>query len=292
MSHVQSLESRCLLTGNPGTFWSQDQYVGVWGASKDTRDVIVVDVTFANKKLKFTGSINGSKFSFEDSQINELGVKGFGYQDTITVTSHGLDKYTRTLKTVQDDGTIKYVTVQGLSIWVDSGAGDDKVKVDTDGGTNYIDLGIGNDTGTIGDRYHKTDLRAFMYGNTGNDTLQGGKYDDALAGGAGNDKISGGSGNDSLYGDDGADKIYGNDGNDEIFGGYGADSMWGGNGNDTFVAWSLKPYGDESKDGSKLDEIWGDSGTDHLWKRHDAQSTVNGGIRHSIEFVHDVKVGV
>ena len=55
-----------------------------------------------------------------------------------------------------------------------------------------------------------------MYGNDGNDTLNGG--DDG----------------DTLYGGDGDDTLRGGDGNDRLYGGPGRDSFTGGDGADTF----------------------------------------------------------
>lgn len=85
---------------------------------------------------------------------------------------------------------------------------------------------------------------AFMFGNTGNDTLTGGSGidllvgnagNDILAGGLGNDTLLGGTGNDILKGGDGADILMGGQDNDTLDGGTGNDLLKGGEGNDTYV---------------------------------------------------------
>ena len=58
---------------------------------------------------------------------------------------------------------------------------------------------------------------AFMFGDTGNDTLTGGTGNDLLVGNAGADILTGGAGNDLLIG------------------GAGADTLDGGSGYDTYV---------------------------------------------------------
>ena len=74
-----------------------------------------------------------------------------------------------------------------------------------------------------------------VFGNGGNDRLEGGNGNDALFGGAGNDVIIGGNGNDELDGGTGNDELIGANGNDRLDGGLGADTLTGGNGRDTFV---------------------------------------------------------
>ena len=64
-----------------------------------------------------------------------------------------------------------------------------------------------------------------MYGNAGNDTLEGGTGKDTLYGMAGNDRLVGG---------DDDDKLYGMEGDDTLDGSTGADLMVGGEGSDTY----------------------------------------------------------
>ena len=74
-----------------------------------------------------------------------------------------------------------------------------------------------------------------MYGNEGNDTLDGGKGEDSLYGGEGNDTLYGGDGNDTLFGQDGNDTLYGGAKNDILTGGEGNDTLYGENGDDTYT---------------------------------------------------------
>ena len=62
-----------------------------------------------------------------------------------------------------------------------------------------------------------------VYGNGGNDTLQGGAGNDRIAGGFGADSLSGNAGNDTLWGGIDADSLSGGAGDDLIDGGPGVD---------------------------------------------------------------------
>ncbi|WP_329310850.1 calcium-binding protein [Streptomyces sp. NBC_01262] len=113
-----------------------------------------------------------------------------------------------------------------------------------------------------------------LYGQGGNDRLNGGGGIWGLGsfGGAGNDLLSGcssvchgGSGNDTLYGTDRqANALYGDDGNDTVYGRSGADTLYGGKGNDRL-------YGEHGND-----RLYGNSGNDVL---HGGQGsdTLSGG---------------
>lgn len=73
-----------------------------------------------------------------------------------------------------------------------------------------------------------------LFGEEGNDSLEGGLADDRLDGGTGADTLSGGGGHDRLWGGDGFDLISGGDLNDTIEGGAGDDTLTGGSGADLF----------------------------------------------------------
>jgi len=99
-----------------------------------------------------------------------------------------------------------------------------------------------------------------LYGDNGNDTLNGGAGEDKIYAGEGNDiayggddndTISGQYGNNQLYGEGGNDVITGgqdNDyvdggiGNDTVSGGYGADTIIGGEGDDSLYGTTSLPY--------------------------------------------------
>lgn len=100
-----------------------------------------------------------------------------------------------------------------------------------------------------------------VWGEGGNDTIDGGIGFDFLSGGDGNDLLSGGNHADNLYGDAGNDTLYGGNGFDRLFGGTDDDllvdisgfgGMFGGSGNDTL----------DSAAGSDAGRFFGESGHD------------------------------
>ena len=103
---------------------------------------------------------------------------------------------------------------------------------------------LGNDTlqgGSAADRLEGNDgddlLMAVsgndtLYGGLGNDTLVSGTDDDALYGEEGDDSLVATSGNDMLSGGSGSDSLTGGSGDDVLYGGEGNDSLNGGAGND------------------------------------------------------------
>ncbi|MFD6302465.1 calcium-binding protein, partial [Streptomyces sp. NPDC060223] len=136
---------------------------------------------------------------------------------------------------------------------VNLGDGNDKATVNADSNAySSIHGGAGNDVlrGSAAD---------VLYGDSGNDRLDGGGgvWSVGPYGGTGNDTITncatdcyGGPGNDSLTGDAGANHLYGEDGNDVIHGLSAADFIYGGRGNDTL-------YGEKGND-----TVYGNSGND------------------------------
>lgn len=76
-----------------------------------------------------------------------------------------------------------------------------------------------------------------IYGGNGNDLLDGSNSQTKLKlfGDNGNDTLQGGTGNDSLDGGAGVDSLAGNSGNDTLKGGAGYDTLLGGTGDDTYV---------------------------------------------------------
>ena len=97
---------------------------------------------------------------------------------------------------------------------------------------------------------------------SGDDRLQGSKYNDRLDGGAGNDFISGGRGNDTLLGRTGNDIIHGEAGNDRLSGGKGIDFLTGGNGQDVIFGGK----GDDTIDGGTGEDlIAGGAGNDVIY---------------------------
>jgi len=121
-----------------------------------------------------------------------------------------------------------------------------------------------------------------LFGNGGNDTLEGGNLNDLVEGGAGNDSLSGGPagsfgvaglGNDTLIGGEGDDTLSGGNGDDSLDGGAGNDRITPGNGNDIVFGRS----GDDiinSASGSDL--IRGDEGNDNI--RAGDNAVLDGGL--------------
>lgn len=155
------------------------------------------------------------------------------------------------------------------------GYGDDML----DGGEDIDSLlgGPGNDRlyGGDGDDYNITigagwttfgsgfyvERQAGLYGEAGDDLLDGGAGNDYLDGGIGNDELYGGRGDDKVYGETGDDDLYGGAGNDDLYGNEGNDTIEGGAGNDGLVG----ATGDDVLSGGRGDDnLWGDLGNDRL----------------------------
>ncbi|KKR02934.1 MAG: hypothetical protein UT30_C0044G0005 [Candidatus Uhrbacteria bacterium GW2011_GWF2_39_13] len=122
-------------------------------------------------------------------------------------------------------------------------------------GNDSIDSGAANEAifADAGDDYvHARMGDDYIDGGDGNDTLNACEGNDAIYGGLGNDSILGGIGNDYLSGDAGSDTLQGEDGNDTVYGGNDWDSIQGGNGNDYLLG----------EDGD--DVIRGDVGNDTI----------------------------
>lgn len=94
--------------------------------------------------------------------------------------------------------------------------GDDRVSIDADLRT-WVEGGAGDDT---------------LIGGDASDTLVGGEGDDELFGGDGADYLGGGFGHDGLFGDHGDDLLQAGRGNDALVGGLGDDTFSGGAGRD------------------------------------------------------------
>jgi trimeric autotransporter adhesin len=116
-------------------------------------------------------------------------------------------------------------------------------RLDLQGSTNIN--GTGNALGNI------------MYGNSGNNTLNGLAGGDFMQGNDGNDTLNGGAGFDALYGGSGNDVLNGGDDGDTLRGQSGNDSLNGGAGNDRL-------YGNYSGNGF-IDKLDGGAGDDRYY---------------------------
>jgi Ca2+-binding RTX toxin-like protein len=112
-----------------------------------------------------------------------------------------------------------------------------------------------------------------LFGNYGNDELNGGKGNDMLDGGVGNDELEGGEGNDMLIGGVGNDKLDGGEGKDTLDGGVGDDVLKGGEDNDILKG----NFGNDKLDGgSGDDQLFGNQGKDILTGGR-GNDRINGG---------------
>jgi ELWxxDGT repeat protein len=107
-------------------------------------------------------------------------------------------------------------------------------------------------------------IRTVIYGDGGNDTIQGGMQRDRIFSGEGDDWISAGNGNDI---------VYGGPGNDVIFGGHGKDYLDGGPGNDWIdgnAGW------DRIIGGPGRDTLIGMDARDTIWTSQSDDDVIEG----------------
>lgn len=125
----------------------------------------------------------------------------------------------------------------------------------------------GNDNlngGSKFDLIYGNDGNDRLAGKGGNDRLIGGNGDDVLLGGSGNDFLGAGSGNDTLSGHGGDDHLAGNGGSDLLYGGAGVDTLFGGGESDYL-------YGHQGDDA-----LWGHGGNDWLYGNEGRDSLIGG----------------
>ncbi len=116
---------------------------------------------------------------------------------------------------------------------IDGGEGDDRIN--GRGGTDRLDGGVGADRllgGGGHDRLVGSGDPDSLTGNAGNDWLEGGEGGDRLNGQSGHDRLIGGPGDDRLLGGAGRDLLDGGLGRDHLMGHGGPDRLWGGDGQD------------------------------------------------------------
>ncbi len=194
----------------------------------------------------------------------------------------------------------------GGSVAVDAGDGDDTIGVNIRGGSRSgggdvtVHAGNGNDYITAFARFVEPDGNVygacFLYGGSGNDTLNGGGTGNNANGGSGNDRIVldgngntafGGSGNDwikvaswvgiNVFGGDGSggSVVSGGTGDDTIraaldftFSGIGTSEIQGGDGSDRLsatITFALDPDDAEyASAATGLNKIEGGNGDDRL----------------------------
>ena len=139
----------------------------------------------------------------------------------------------------------------------------------------FLNGGTGNDTITgsrDGDSINGDGGDDSVLGGLGDDTVDGGEGNDILNGEAGNDSLLGNTGNDLMDGGDGDDILSGSLGNDTAIGGLGNDSLFGGFGADVLNGNSGNDLADGGRDN---DQVLGGSGDDSL-KGGTGDDTVRG----------------
>jgi len=146
-----------------------------------------------------------------------------------------------------------------VPLWLVGGPGQDNLYGER--GDDRVDGGGDND---------------YVYGRDGDDRLVGGGDDDGM------NIIIGGEGDDALYGGPNYDHLGGDQGNDSLFGGGGQDVLTGGAGGDTLLGGDLRDYlyGEEGDD--KLD---GGAGDNVLDGGADRDACVNGPTFRGCEIV-------
>ena len=87
-------------------------------------------------------------------------------------------------------------------------------------------IGLGGDAANQVMSRPLVDFNLIVFGEGGNDLIEGGTHDDILVGDTyGDDTLLGGAGNDWLYGTGGHDYLEGGEGNDTLLGGAGNDTL-------------------------------------------------------------------
>ena len=166
--------------------------------------------------------------------------------------------------TIKDSGS--KVIVQdaiGVRLYNDSCTLTNSKTVTCDRPTNTIvvDLNDGNDTITT-----SSSVTTSVYGQEGDDVINGSPYADFLFGDGGNDVVNGNGGNDTLTGGSGNDVVNGGDGDDRfIYDPEGNDTISGGAGNDVI------------DDSSGTDTISGGPGNDTITSQDSAKDVIDCG---------------
>lgn len=192
------------------------------------------------------------------------------------------------------------VTRVNGQVIIDTGDGDDQVRVTQDARTGNVTVSVNGESRTFtGNDRNNLVIRAGagndviqvdpgvtvnlrLFGGDGNDVITGGRGHDRIDGGAGNDRINGGVGNDYVYGGDGSDTLQGSDGNDTVYGGRGNDLIYGNAGNDYLEGGESNDtmYGGDGNDvvsgGLGDDRLFGSAGDDAVYAGQ-GQDRISGG---------------
>lgn len=236
--------------------------------------------------IVWNGIGNGADTILASDGAETLTVQGdSGVNNYIVDSNSGLLRVT-------EGGASITVATSTTTINVNGGSENDVITITSLADVNPLVLNIDgqadNDTITAFDA-NIGDVRLFLNGGTGNDTITGSRDgdsisgdggDDSVFGGLGNDSVDGGDGNDTLNGEAGNDFLLGNTGNDLMDGGDGDDIVTGGLGNDTAIG----GLGNDSLFGGfGADVLNGNSGNDLADGGRDSDQVLGGSGNDSLK---------
>lgn len=230
-------------------------------------DTLTIESTIIPGRLGATLPTSGIHATVKDSITGNVLAQGtFKTADVDSIFARGLagdDSITNsTAKPSTMYGGQGSDTLNGGSGDDDLFAADDAAGEDTAGNTLF-----GNGGNDILEGSSRGDT---LNGGDGNDLLDGWGGNDTLHGGAGNDTLDGFYGDDQMFGEGGDDEIYGDEDNDTIFGGSGNDTLFGGGGDDYLEG------------GSGTDELAGEAGWDEMWG--DGKNSINSQTKDTLYF--------
>jgi len=203
------------------------------------------------------------------SAAKHFPIVGTPNADTIELLSVEKSASGNTIKSVKvriNGHTVSYVWETAYKKrQIKAGGGNDKITVSPSLKYKFVIFGEGGN-----DVIQGSDERDIIVGGPGRDEIKAGAGNDWVSGDSGNDTLWGGPGNDLIYGNAGNDVIRAGVGNDFVDGGPGNDVLWGEDGNDIL-------HGEDGEDkarggpgddlvcgGLQADRLRGDAGQDIL----------------------------
>lgn len=264
----------------------------------------------AQAQLVHDGAAQASKLRKEiddellpyETALNKLRPEWEAIANAWASTANGVDPFV-----MPPEATGPYVLYDGNTAIVNTGTGDDNVKISVDpttgeqivevngipyrfppGADVVVRTGEGNDEVAVAPG---TKLKLTLLGGTGDDTINGGEGDETILGhtgadrihaGAGNDRASGGAGRDYLDGYRGDDTLTGGEGDDVMYGLSGDDKLSGGAGRDYLEGATGRDVVDGGADddivsgGRDDDVLRGGGGADKLYAGH-GNDTIGAG---------------
>ena len=148
--------------------------------------------------------------------FTELSISGTGFADDIALTVAGLTKTGLNVRIANNGTRPVTVKVDATAVELAAAATIRTEDIKSGGVTlvRIVDLGGGDDRLMTDPAVN---VRMFVSGGRGNDTIATGSRDDQIDGGAGEDILAGGTGRDTISGGDNFDVIEGGTGNDVLY---------------------------------------------------------------------------